>query len=80
MAVGITIQPLLMKFQPIDVMDLLTIKVKAFVIQVEFYNVLIDTMVLYPIDFTIDFWNGTTLYDRLAIDAKPLYIHASYPR
>ena len=61
-AIGITIQPLLIKFQPHDVMDSTTIKVKAIATQAESYDVLVDAMVLYPMGFTIDFWNETTAY------------------
>ena len=54
-AIGISVQPLLVKFQPHDVMDSATIKVKAIATQVECYDVLVGAMVLYPMGFTIDF-------------------------
>ena len=43
-ALGITIQPLLVKFQPHDVMDLATIKVKAIATQAESYDVLVGAI------------------------------------
>ena len=54
-AIGITIQPLVVKFEPHDVMDSSTIKVKAIATEAESYDVLVGVMVLYPMDFTINF-------------------------
>ena len=61
-AIRISVQPLLIRFQLHDVMDLMTIKVKAITTQAESYDVLVGVMVLYPMGFTIDFWNETASY------------------
>ena len=61
-ATGITIQPLLVRFQPHDVIDSAAIKVKAIATQAESYDVLVGAMVLYPMGFTIEFWNETVSY------------------
>ena len=39
-------------------------KVKAIARQAESYDVLVDAMVLYPMGFTINFWNDTASYRR----------------
>ena len=61
-AIGISVQPLLVKFQPHDVMNSATINVKAIATQAESYDVLVGAMVLYPIGFTIGFWNEMASY------------------
>ena len=35
---------------------------KAIATQAKSYDMLVDAMVLYPIDFTIDFWNEMAFY------------------
>ena len=61
-AIKIIVQPLLVKFQPHDVMGSSTIKVKAIAMQAESYDVLVGAMVLYLMGFTIDFWNEMASY------------------
>lgn len=61
-ATKITAQPLLIKLRPNDVMDVPTIKINAVITQGESFEVLVGAIVLYPMDFTLDFWNEMASY------------------
>ena len=61
-ATGITMRLVLVKFQPHHVMDSASIKVKVIVTQAESYDELLVVIILYPMDFTINFWNETASY------------------
>ena len=61
-AYGLTAQPLVVKFKPDDVMYSSAIKVQAVETKTEFYDVLVDATILYPMGFLMEFWSETTSY------------------
>jgi hypothetical protein len=61
-ATVITKGELALKLNQDDVEDASFMKVKAIVPEAKSYNVLVGSTVLYPIGFTLDFWEETTSY------------------
>jgi hypothetical protein len=61
-ATAITKGELALKLNQDDVEDANFMKVKAIVTEAKSYNVLVGSTVLYPIGFTLDFWEETASY------------------
>jgi hypothetical protein len=61
-ATAITKGELSLKLNHDDVEDASFMKVKAIVTEAKSYNVLVGSTVLYPMGFTLDFWEETTSY------------------
>jgi hypothetical protein len=61
-ATAITKGELALKLNQDDVEDMSFIKVKAIVTEAKSYDVLVGSMVLYPMGFTLDFWEETVSY------------------
>jgi hypothetical protein len=61
-AIGITKAELSLKVNQGDVEDAGFMKVKAIVTEAKSYDVLVGTTVLYPIGFTLDFWEEIASY------------------
>jgi hypothetical protein len=61
-AIGITKVELSLKLNQEDVEDAGFMKVKAIVTEAKSYDVLIGTTVLYPMEFTLDFWEEIASY------------------
>jgi hypothetical protein len=61
-ATGITKVELSLKFNQEDVEDAGFMKVKAIVTEAKSYDVLVGTTVLYPMGFTLDFWEEIASY------------------
>jgi hypothetical protein len=61
-ATAITKGELALKLNQDDVEDASFMKVKAIVTEAKSYNVLVGSTVLYPMGFTLDFWEETTSY------------------
>jgi hypothetical protein len=61
-ATGITKAELSLKLNQEDVEDTGFMKVKAIVTEAKSYDVLVGTMVLYPMGFTLDFWEEIASY------------------
>jgi hypothetical protein len=61
-ATGITKAELSLKFNQEDVEDAGFMRVKAIVTEAKSYDVLIRTTVLYPMGFTLDFWEEIASY------------------
>jgi hypothetical protein len=61
-AIGITKAELSLKLNQEDVEDTGFMKVKAIVIEAKSYDVLVGTTVLYPMRFTLDFWEEIASY------------------
>jgi hypothetical protein len=59
---AITKEELALKLNQDDVEDASFMKVKAIVTEAKSYDVLVGSMVLYPMGFTLDFWEETTSY------------------
>jgi hypothetical protein len=53
---------LALKLNQSDVEDASFMKVKAIVTEAKSYNVLVGSTVLYPMGFTLDFWEETASY------------------
>jgi hypothetical protein len=53
---------LTLKLNQDDVEDASFMKVKAIVMEAKSYDVLVGSMVLYPMGFTLDFWEETASY------------------
>jgi hypothetical protein len=53
---------LALKLNQDDVEDVSFMKVKAIVTEVKSYDVLVGSTVLYPMGFTLDFWEETSSY------------------
>jgi hypothetical protein len=61
-ATAITKGELALKINQNDVKDASFMKVKAIITEAKSYNVLVRLTVLYPMGFTLDFWEETTSY------------------
>jgi hypothetical protein len=61
-AIGITKAELSLKFNQEHVEDAGSMKVKAIVTEAKSYEVLVGTTVLYPMGFTLDFWEEIASY------------------
>jgi hypothetical protein len=61
-ATGITKVELSLKLNQEDVEDAGFMKVKAIVTEAKSYDVLVGTTVLYPMEFTLDFWEEIVSY------------------
>jgi hypothetical protein len=61
-ATGITRAELSLKLHQDDVEDAGFMKMKAIVTEAKSYDVLVGSTVLYPIGFTLDFWEETASY------------------
>jgi hypothetical protein len=61
-ATGITKAELSLKLNQEDVEDSGFMKVKAIVTEAKSYDVLVETTVLYPMGFTLDFWEEIASY------------------
>jgi hypothetical protein len=61
-ATAITKGELALKLNQDDVEDASFMKVKAIVMEAKSYDVLVGSMVLYPMGFTLDFWEETSSY------------------
>jgi hypothetical protein len=61
-ATGITKAKLSLKLNHEDVEDVGFMKVKAIVTEAMSYDVLVGATVLYPMEFTLDFWEEITSY------------------
>jgi hypothetical protein len=61
-ATTITKGELALKLNKEDVKDASFMKVKAIVIEAKSYDVLVGSTVLYPMGFTMDFWEETASY------------------
>jgi hypothetical protein len=61
-ATAITKGELALKVNWDDVEDARFMKVKAIVTEAKSYDVLVGSTVLYPIGFTLDFWEETVSY------------------
>jgi hypothetical protein len=61
-ATGITKAELSLKLNQEDVEDAGFMKVKAIVTETKSYDVLVGTTVLYPMGFTLDFWEEIASY------------------
>jgi hypothetical protein len=61
-ATGITKAELSLKLNQKDVEDAGFMKVKAIVTEAKSYDVLVGTTVLYPMRFTLDFWEEIANY------------------
>jgi hypothetical protein len=61
-ATAITKGELVLKLNQDDVEDASFMKVKAIVTEAKSYNVLVGSTVLYPMGFTLDFWEETASY------------------
>jgi hypothetical protein len=61
-ATAITKEKLALKLNQDDVEDASFMKVKAIVTEAKSYDVLIGSTVLYPMEFTLDFWEETASY------------------
>jgi hypothetical protein len=61
-ATGITRAELSLKLYQDDVEVVVFMKVKAIVIEAKSYDVLVGATVLYPMGFTLDFWEETASY------------------
>jgi hypothetical protein len=61
-ATGITKAELSLKLNQEDVEDRGFMKVKAIVMEAKSYDVLVGTTVLYPMGFTLDFWEEIASY------------------
>jgi hypothetical protein len=61
-ATGITKTELSLKLNQEDVEDAGFMRVKAIVMEAKSYDVLVGTTVLYPIGFTLDFWEEIASY------------------
>jgi hypothetical protein len=61
-ATGITKTELSLKLNQEDVEDTGFMKVKAIVMEAKSYDILVGTMVLYPMGFTLDFWEEIASY------------------
>jgi hypothetical protein len=59
---AITKGELALKLNQDDVKDMSFMKVKAIVTKAKSYDVLVGSTVLYPMGFTLDFWEETTSY------------------
>jgi hypothetical protein len=59
---GITKAELFLKLNQEDVEDVGFMKVKAIVTEAKSYDVLVGTMVLYSMGFTLDFWEEIANY------------------
>jgi hypothetical protein len=81
-ATGITKAELSLKLNQEDVEDVGFIKVKAIVTEAKSYDVLVGTTVLYPMGFTLDFWEEIASY-RLgwqAGDGRKVQLPARFVR
>lgn len=63
-ATGITKAVLTLKLWPNDVMNASFVKVEAMVKQAKSYDVSVESMVLYSMEFTLDLWDETTISRR----------------
>jgi hypothetical protein len=61
-AISITKAELSLKFNQEDVEDAGFMKVKAIVTEAKSYDVLVETTVLYSMEFTLDFWEEIINY------------------
>jgi hypothetical protein len=61
-ATAITKGELALKLNQDDVKDASFMKVKAIVTEAKLYDVLVGSTVLYPMEFTLDFWEETASY------------------
>jgi hypothetical protein len=61
-ATGITKAELSLKLNQEDVENACFMKVKAIVTEAKSYDILVGTTVLYPMGFTLDFWEEITSY------------------
>ena len=61
-ATGITRVELSLKLHQDDVEDVGFMKLKAIVTEAKSYDVLVGLMVLYPMEFTLDFWEDIASY------------------
>jgi hypothetical protein len=61
-ATGITKVELSLKLNQENVEDVGFMKVKAIVMEAKSYDILIETTVLYPMGFTLDFWEEIASY------------------
>jgi hypothetical protein len=61
-AIGITKTELSLKLNQEHVEDVGFMKVKAIVTEAKSYDVLVGTTVLYPMGFTLDFWEEIASY------------------
>jgi hypothetical protein len=61
-ATGITKAELSLKLNQEDVEDTGFMRVKAIVTEAKSYDVLVGTTVLYPMGFTLDFWEEIASY------------------
>jgi hypothetical protein len=61
-ATAITKGELALKLNQDDVEDASFMKVKAIVTEAKSYDVLVGSTVLYPMGFTLDFWEETASY------------------
>ena len=61
-ATGITRTELMLRLNEDDVEDASFMKVKAIVTEAETYDVLVGSAMLYPMGFTLDFWEETASY------------------
>jgi hypothetical protein len=61
-ATAITKGELALKLNLDDIEDASFMKVKAIVTEAKSYDVLVGSTVLYPMEFTLDFWEKTTSY------------------
>jgi hypothetical protein len=61
-AIAITKGELALKLNQDDVEDASFMKVKAIITEAKSYDVLVGSKVLYPMGFTLDFWEETASY------------------
>jgi hypothetical protein len=61
-ATAITKEELALKLNQDDIEDASFMKVKAIVTEAKSYDVLVGSTILYPMGFTLDFWEETTSY------------------
>jgi hypothetical protein len=61
-AIGIINDELSLQLNLDNVEDASFMKVKAIVTKAKSYDVLVGSTVLYPMDFTLDFWEETASY------------------
>ena len=61
-ATGITRAELMLRLNKEDIEDASFMKVKAIVTEAKSYDVLVGSAVLYPMGFTLDFWEETSSY------------------
>ena len=59
---SITRSELLLQLRPNDVMNAISMKMKAIVTVTKSYDVLVGAMVLYPMELTLDFWEEIAFY------------------